>query len=92
MTTHNFHPSDDALLHDNCPRCAEQAKHPTFTLDNNKLRLLTRKAYEVETGGVQDHYNSIAEADAAAVIWEHLLFLQKISRLEWTDIEELLGL
>lgn len=44
MTVHDPHPDSHTHgLHDGCPRCAEHAAHPTWSLDRENLANLRRR-------------------------------------------------
>lgn len=94
MSIHRQHPNSgdpvDAVLYDDCPRCAEHAKHPTFSLDRDNLRTMTAKTLNVEVGPGPDHYATIAEADAGHRIWESLMLVQKLTGMEMDEIRNLL--
>lgn len=47
MTSHTYHPdTHEHGLADECPRCAEHARHPFESLDDTNLRQLIRRVRE----------------------------------------------
>lgn len=61
-------------LADNCPRCAEHAKHPLDSLDTQNLEALWIRMLDVEFDGVTE-YRSETEAAAGALLVSYARFL-----------------
>lgn len=81
MTVHRYHrePGDppDAILYDDCERCAEQAATPLL-LDADKTAALYRRMIRVErheaTGA---HYATAAEGTACRALYHLALFVER---------------
>lgn len=69
---HTIHTNDDAVLNDNCPRCAEQAQN-FRSLDRENLRALWDEMMKVEMGPGRDYYRTKTEAAACRRMYEMYL-------------------
>lgn len=85
MVTHRYHPDledpEDAILYDNCERCAEHARN-LVSLDAQNLRLLFRRMREVEYGKGDEHYRTGNESLACYNISVAQRVMEKIRREE----------
>ena len=79
MTTHAYHPregtSNEPILFDDCPRCAEAADDPIAHCDHERVKALYRKAVEAEHEG--GYYRSQNEKKACIKMWRIALFLER---------------
>lgn len=82
MSTHREpRPSDppDAILKDDCLRCAEQAARPT-AMDDAKLRAMMVRTYEVERQDI-GRYLTRAEAEAGRFLWHAALAINRVTSI-----------
>lgn len=80
MTCHAYHPDMHTNgLQDNCPRCAEHAEHPEWSLDDESLRALIERTQ----AWMQDEVNprSMTEGVAMRVVERHLVFVRAAKRV-----------
>ena len=81
MNSHNHPPAiKEHGLQDDCPRCAEHAEHPGYSLDDRNLRDLVERTQ----GWLVDDENcdprSKMEAKAMRSIEGHLVFVRNAKR------------
>jgi hypothetical protein len=69
---------EDALLYDDCDRCAQHAEHPTASIDNESLGALWRRMVEVEKDPTyRAHYRTRTEAAACRKLYEIASFVAR---------------
>lgn len=79
--THTIHPSiNEHGLADNCPRCAEHAEQPWFSLDNANLEALIRRTQAWRRDSSQSPPRSQTELTAMLKIEQHLRILERMER------------
>ena len=92
VVTHRYHPTakdqEDAILYNDCERCAEQAKNPLF-LDPVKFRRLWNRtvAFELHDEG---GYKTLAEQTAGRFLWQAMLLYQRYFGVPITKFDALL--
>lgn len=91
MTVHRYHPDprngDDpeAILHDNCERCAEHAEHPFASLDTNNQARLIQRAIDVNASWSLEHperYRSQNEAIAGNKLYNAFVAIRRLRQYE----------
>lgn len=70
-------PNSNAILHDNCERCASHAES-LLSLDDINLYRLWDKMLTVEVGNGPDHYDSIAEANACRALYSTYVLMERL--------------
>jgi hypothetical protein len=79
MSSHVYEPSiREHGLQDNCPRCAEHAEHPEWSLDDDNLRALIERTM----AWMEDREFPRSETEAKAMrgIEGHLVFVRAAKR------------
>jgi hypothetical protein len=87
MTTHRFHPDPargdppEAILWDDCPRCAQHAKDPRG-LDREHLLAIVKVCRD----GAYDHQPTVAERTAEHVVYQALCLVERLTDLPWRTL------
>ena len=87
MSSHRFHPDSargdppEAILFDDCPRCAEHAKDPRG-LDNAHLTRIVRVCRD----GEWNHRPTEAERFAEGVVYQALCIVERLTDLPWRTL------
>lgn len=69
---------EDALLFDDCDRCAQHAEHPMMSVDDERLGKLWREMVAVEKDrSYRDHYRTRAEAIACRELYRVAVFVER---------------
>lgn len=85
MAMHRYHPDPgrdddpDAILYDDCERCAQHA-HNLVSLDAHNIRALFERMRDVEYGSGSAHYLTVNEAIACRNIQTAQRVMQVITR------------
>jgi hypothetical protein len=95
MSTHRYHPNPDrgdppnAILFDDCPRCAEHAKHPGG-LDQEDLFAIVKIIRGTTSW---DHYPTAAECTAERTVYDALCLVGTVTGVPWkTLVDDALAL
>jgi len=87
MTTHRFHPDPNlgdppnAILYDDCERCAEHAKDPRG-LDREHLLAIVK----VCRTGLWDHSPTEAERKVESNVYQALCLMETLTDLPWKTL------
>jgi len=87
MTEHRFHPDPargdppNAILYDDCPRCAEHAEDPRG-LDADRLAAIVK----ICRTGESDHLMTDAELRAEGNVYRALCLVQRVTGLPWRTL------
>jgi len=87
MTTHRFHPDPklgdppNAILFDDCERCAEHAKDPRG-LDREHLLAIVKVCRD----GNFDHHPTGNERRAEAAVYQALCLMETLTDLPWKTL------
>lgn len=77
VEVHDFDDPRDAILYDDCERCAEHAEHLTSLDDATLAMLWTRMV--ADKNGDDDAYRTVAEAEAGRNLYRIGVILERLA-------------